>query len=849
MSLLSTYISKSPAAVFLLSVALLLPVCSGAFPFGFEKSAAGDELRLGDVAASFGNSKNAKIHYRKAMEEAKNDLTMWSEALFRLGTLELQNGNVAGARELLKSFREKVPAGSAGTLPGEIMLAENDLAGAEKEFNFLISQNDLLADSARFWLGCLKIRQGKYQEALDIFKQLKESRIPLVSRKSEYGTVLALLKMGRTEQAAEVIASSDRSNDRNFYYLQMLCAVKEGDLEKFRKNWKINDDDIRQDSFILELLLSAAELAEKKQDSRFAARLYEQAYSFASSQEKQREVISRLFTVCANYDAALAAETALRYAELFPDASDRALMLMQSGRLLTGDKMYVQAVEIFTKVASDRENLLVERRAAAFEGAAAAEKGGLYKEADALCNMQIELSPDSVNRRKASLRYAEYLLRRKQYEKSDEILYGLAASPHWTKEREVAMYLLLQSKSHRNQLKAQYSKFADHLAGSSNRSYAESGAFFSAEISRISNTSGDRSRRKYLDFIKKYPASKFVPQAKFHAARLAGRGGNYPAAAAEFVSFADTFPEHGNAGAARFIALDYFCRAGMTQDALRQLETLGKEKNFTTAFVAGLLTLSEHLSAKQQAVEALVLIDKMTSGDDKSAIKQRPDVLFARARVLIKLDRFRDAVSELDKLLAAHPESAEAAEASFIAGNIRCDKFLDFEKAEKDFARALELNPEGIFGDSVSGRLADCRYSLYQQSNDSKLLDSAEELYRAIAEKGKLPDMRLQGCYKAGLCRMSAGDYEKAFEDFENVLYMASAIRSEGVVPEQSWCEKAVYSAIQLALSRALPGESGKAQQLLSVYWQLGFDSDNENLKELQKQVRERQKLLRKRSR
>ena len=174
MSLLSTYISKSPAAVFLLSAALLLPVCSGAFPFGFEKSAAGDELRLGDVAASFGNSKNAKIHYRKAMEEAKNDLTMWSEALFRLGTLELQNGNVAGARELLKSFREKVPAGSAGTLPGEIMLAENDLAGAEKEFNFLISQNDLRADSARFWLGCLKIRQGKYQEALDIFKQLKQ---------------------------------------------------------------------------------------------------------------------------------------------------------------------------------------------------------------------------------------------------------------------------------------------------------------------------------------------------------------------------------------------------------------------------------------------------------------------------------------------------------------------------------------------------------------------------------------------------------------------------------------------------------------------------------------------------
>ncbi|MBO5991933.1 MAG: tetratricopeptide repeat protein, partial [Lentisphaeria bacterium] len=506
----------------------------------------------------------------------------------------------------------------------------------------------------------------------------------------------------------------------------MLLLVKEGKLEEFKKSWKINADDIRQDSFILELLLSAAELAEKKQDDRFAAQLYEQAYAFASNQDKQREVISRLFAVCANYDVQLAAETAERYAELFPAASDRALMLMQSGRLLASKKMYERAVEVFTKVASDRENLLVERRAAAFEGAAAAEKGGLFKQADTLCNMQIELSPDAVNRRKARLRYAEFLLRRKQYEKSDEILYGLAASPHWTKEREVAMYLLLQSKSHRNQLKAEYSKFADYLAGSSNKSYAESGAFFSAEISRISDVPDDQSRRKYLDFVKRYPASKFVPQAKFHAARLAGRGGTYPAAAAEFVSFADTFPEHSNAGAARFIALDYFCRAGMTKDALRQLEALSSEKSFNTAFVAGLLTLSEHLSSGNQAAEALALIDKMTSNADKAEIKQRPYVLFARARVLIKLERFRDAVAELDKLLAAHPDSAEAAEASFIAGNIRCDKFLDFEQAEKNFARALELNPGGIFGDSASGRLADCRYALYQQSNDVKLLDSAD---------------------------------------------------------------------------------------------------------------------------
>ncbi len=847
MKSLLTYIRNSAAA--LLLAVLFLPVCSGAFPFSWEDPAGVDELRLGDVAASFGNYKNARKHYLKAMDESKSDITLWSECLFRLGTLELQNGNTAGAKKLLQTFREKVPAGSAGTLPGEIMLAEDDFAGAEKEFRFLIDRKDIHAESAEFWMGYLKIKQKKYQEALDIFNRLKASRVPLISRKSEYGSVLALLRMGKVAEAAKLIDSSDRTSDRNFYYLRMLCAVKEGKLDYFKANWKINDDDIRQDGFIFELILSAADLAVKQNDYQFAAQLFEQAFAFASNDESKREVVKRLFTVCANFDVRKAAEAAQRYAELFPEASDRAVLLTQSGRLLTEKNMYSEAVAVFSKVASDRENLLVERRAAAFEGAAAAEKGKLFDSAETLYNMQIELSPDAVSRRKSKLSFAEFLLRRNQFEKSDTLLLELAADTDSSRERETAVYLLLQSKSLRNQLTAEYSVFADFLAGSSRKTYAESGAFFSAEISRISGASGEESRRKYLEFIKKYPASKFVPQAKFYAARLAGSDGNYPAAAAEFVSFADTFPEHGNAGAARFIALDYFCRAGMTSDALKQLDKLAAEKNFTTAFVAGLLTLAEHLSSSGRAVEAVTLIDRMTADGERAKIRQRSDVLFARARILVKLQRYRDAAAELDKLLNAHPESAEAAEASFIAGNIRCDRFSEYELAEKNFARARELKPDGIFGDAVAGRLADCRYTLYHQSNKSELLKSAEELYRFVADDGKLPDMRIQACYKAGLCRMSSGDYEKAFEDFENVLYMASALRREGYVPEQSWCEKALYSAVQLALSRALPGESAKAQQLLSVYWQLGFDKNGENLKKLQYQIRERQKLLKKRSR
>ena len=484
-----TYIRNSAAA--LLLAVLFLPAVSGAFPFTLDAPAGVDELRLGDVAASFGNYTNARKHYLKALDGAENDLTRWSEIIFRLGTLELQNGNIAEAKKLLQTFRSKVPAGSAGTLPGEIMLAEENFAGAEKEFRFLIDRKDVLADAAEFWMGYLKIKQKKYQEALDIFSRLKESGVPLISRRAEYGSVLALLKMGRTSEAAELIDSSDRTGDRNFYYLRMLCAVKEGDLERFKTNWKINEDDIRQDGFIFELILTAADLAEKNKDYKFSAQLFEQAFAFAFSSETRQEVVRRLFTACANFDVRSATEAAQRYAELFPEASDRAVLLTQSARLLAEKDMYSEAVNVFTGVASDRENLLVERRAAAFEGASAAEKGKLFDSADKLYNMQVELSPDAVSRRKSKLKYAEFLVRRKQLEKSDALLFELASDSDGGRERESAVYLLLQSKSLRGQLTAEHSKFADFLAGSSRKKYAESGAFFSAEISRISGESSE----------------------------------------------------------------------------------------------------------------------------------------------------------------------------------------------------------------------------------------------------------------------------------------------------------------------------------------------------------------------
>ena len=828
----------------LVCIALVLPAVSGAFPFGRSEAPGKTALRQGDAAASVGDRKNAEKFYTRALEQSKDDISLWSTAVFRLGTLALERNDIARAKALLQEFRMRLPAGSAGTLPGEIMAAENDFAGAEKFFNSLIERKDIHADKAQFCLGSLRLKQGRYDEALKIFSKLKNSRTELLARRAEYAQILALIKMDRVNEAVKLLEIPlKESSDINFKQLRLLCAVKAGDLDFFRKNHVAVANELYSDDFMSGVTELAAELASSKGDHQYAAKLYEDAFCFASGNDRKREIAAKLFSCCALFDAEKAAQVAERYARLFPNASDRALLQMQSGRLLASKGMYAKAVKFYSAVVHDRENLLVERRAAAREGAGAAEQGGLLKEADYFHNWLIKQAPDMIGKEESLLHYAGFLMRQNGSRSAVEILVRLTRSGS-SAIREQAAYRLLQTKSKENLLSADDLQLAAMLEKSADSKIAEFGMFTSAEIFRISGRDETAVRKHYLDFAARYPASKFVPQARFHAARLAGKKGKYREAALEFVSFAEKFPEHKNSGAARYIAMDYFCRAEDAASAAEQLQKLKTQRKFPIAFASGILYLGEYMLNKNKCSDALKLISDMTSDKDTSHIADRSDILYLKARLHSKLKEYDSAMKELDKLIADHPDAPEAAEANFLAGNLRCDVYNTYAQAEKNFSAACKLVPSGVTGNAYAGRLADCRYTMYLKNKDEKLLIAAEEIYRKLADEAVLPAMRLHAWYKAGQCRETAGDRERALEDCEQLLYLALSLKEQGVMPEQRWCELAAYNAIQLALASDDFEGNVKAQQILAIYRRLGFADSEHDFDVLKHNIRERQKFL-----
>ena len=845
MSCFQSYSNKRFTVIAVLSVVFMAPAVLGAFPFGRSEKSGLNELKQGDAAVSLGDTALAEKYYSKAKALSKDNRSLWSECVSRLGTLFLLKNDIISAKKLLAEFRERMPADSAGTLPGEIMVAENNFAGAEKFFRQLIENNDVWVDKAKFCLADILMKQQKYQQAYDMFASLRTSRTALISLRSEYAMALALMQMNRFTEARTMLDKLlDSRNDLNFKKLRLLCAVKEGDLEYFRKNYILKEEDIHADSFMCYLLELAAEAAIRKSDHAWAAALYEDAFKFAPARDKKRDIIGKLFSCCAAYDIDGAAKVAERYSVLFPEASDRVLLLMQAGRLLASGGKPQEAVKFYAKVSGDKENLLVERYAAASEGASAAEQGNLYQDADRFYQLLLTLAQSSGRRDDVQLSYAGFLLRRQEYAKADEVLKSIIKSDVLTPAGEQAAHLYLQSKSLQNKLSKDELPLAQQLCKSKNRKHFEFASFTEAEIFRIAGEENSLVRRKYLDFITTFPESKFVPNARFQAARLAGRDGNYIASAEEFIAFAGQFPDHNNAGAAQFIAIDNFCRANLIDKAESVLAKLGNNDRYPEAYISGILKFGSHLFNSGDCKKALEVVQKYTSLENWKNLGGRADILYLEARILAKLKEYDKAVKKLDELISVHPDSPEFCEANFLAGNIRCDVFNDFAGAEKNFEQAMNRSAAGVFRHVASGRLADCRYAMYLQSNEAKLLESADELYRDIAENAVHPDMQLQAAYKAGLCREVSGDREKAVEDYEQVLYSALVLKNSGITPVQSWCDRAAYSAIELALTDDEAEDTTKAQQLLSIYRKLGFANSTRDFQMLRRKIVERQKFL-----
>lgn len=814
------------AAVFGIGIAF-------SFPNGHcaETPAGSEDLQLGDRAFARGDYHAAERFYRKALVLLASPL--WEKGAEQLCRTYLELGSVSSAEDVLTELKKRRPDRPTDILSGMVLAADGNFADAIRAFERAAGRNGPDKPEAVYQLAGAYLASGNCPEAFRHFAELEKLSSPEYARKGHYGKIYTLIRQGRTDDAATLLKDFPPGDDAD--NLEMLRRIRAQDVSGFGSLWmrkRKSPADPRPDRLLYEICSGGSALALKKGDRKLAETCLKDAFDFAPDDARRKDVMYRLFNLQSRNDPEAAVETVRRYCKAFPDSTAKALLLIQGGRLLAASGKYEEAVALYGEVIKDRENLLDERRAAAADAAVAAEKGGLADEAEKMFGYLITHSVSPEQKQRSELLFAEFYLRGKKFADAEKLLEQVILQGGKPAEdaRTALLSLLMESK--------QYGKaknVAQQLLGASDPDLANFGRYQLALLSEKERAL-PRARTLYLEYIKRAPRGAFSAAAHFSAARIAEELGRPETAAQEYFDFAKKFPADANAAAALFLALRADCLGGKGVTAEKCLALLAEKFPAAQEYKAAKLQLADHLFRTGASDRALALLERRGASPDP---EMDPAFSLMAARIQLASGKAARALQTAQAALTAYPGAGQAAELCFLCGNILAD-MGETSQALGFFRRAEKIRPAGLFGEIVSGRIADCSRTLFSDNDlDKKLIEDALGRYRKLAADAKLPGLRLQSLCKAAICCELMKKDASAIDLYEKTLYFASLLKSDNVSPDPVWCARAAYAGARLSLKRPRPERLVRALRLLKLYEDLALPGTGEDFAALRRELRD----------
>lgn len=808
---------------------------------------AATELRMGDDAFAAGDYRNAVNFYSSALTLSEANPELWSAAAVKLADARLRTGDVAGAKTLLAEFRRRFPASSAGLLPGEIMIAEHDYTGAEKFFNTLAanSSDPELLCAAKFARAFSKLRQNRDLEAAFDFEEIETQNADLRrwAEQAHLARIYALIRAGKPEEAEKLLAAGKyRSAEPEGYArLGLLSALKQGNFEQFRDHWPQQQEKYgdRPDPLMYELAVEGAALAEKKGDLKFAETLLDAGFRLAGGDLERRNALRALINLQAKISPAAAADTILRGIEFFPEAGDRALLILRGARLLAESGEWKRAVELLVRITGDNRVPVMQRLEAAREASIAARHAGDRETAEKMLQYLTSQAETAYQREEGNYLLGEFYFQEKRIAQAIRHLREAIGKGNG-KYADPARFLLLQCLLEQQAYK-EAMPIAETLRSSTRPELAAAADYFRAQLLEKSGRRAE-ARSEYLKFLVAHPKSEYAPAALYSAAELAMELKQFKAAAAEFFRFAAENPKLPAAPPALFLAMQsaYFGR--LSADTTRAVELLDRNYLDSPCTIEARLQLADYLRGDGDFERALALLDETEKRTGGKTPEIQAEVLFNRARIHLARGSAAEAGKLLANLLSRYAASGGGADAALLAGNIDSDAG-NYASALQHYRRARELRPTGLFAEICDGRIADCRYSLYSESLDRNDLNAATATYRKLAQESGDPRLVLQSLYKLGKCLELGDESDAAIQTYERLLYLAADQKRHGIAPDPVWCGKAAYAAALAHLKAGTPAGARRALRVIDQFEALEFPPTGEDFGRLRERIREKYNL------
>lgn len=807
---------KAGAAVFLYCI------------FSILNADDADRLRaLGDAALKVNDCKRAiKFFIRyKTEAEAANDKVKLQDAYVHLITAYVSAADIPNAKLELEEFSKTFPQSDRNLkafYKARILMFEGKYKEAEDLLNLTlkgkIKKGDLYFELISA-LGLAIRRQNRWLDAAKVYDFLEEQAKGNAWEFTAFQQKLYCLIMGEDLLKSKKLFEESNKFSHHADYSQLkllllLQMIKEKRFSELRKTYVevLKDINPGPDPLVYKISQIAIKHFLKNEHPQDAIIFLRDAFKFAPDDSARKDSLLLLINTYAKIkESKLAIKAALKYIELYYSDPKTLEVQLQCARLMAQEKQYSEALAMYTTMLKESRLTTNMRITVAREAAIIYELNGSPNKAIRMLSIIYEIANTDAQRMEGKYLEGQLYYKNKEFTEAaaafEEVM--VQESP-W---KQLGTYWALQSQLQlKNYRKALY--IAEELRkNEKNKELSSCGQYYSAYCQeQLGKT--DEAFKNYQIYYKLFPKDKYAPMAIFAAGKILFAQNKFAEVIDLFKDFTAKYPKNEFASNVLYKVIFAYYQLHKWDEMEKAILLMVKNYPDSTYCVAAEFWFVDCLRNRGKYDEAEKWIQRM--------FKKYPDnpevsaqLLYDCALICSKSRKSEKALKYLEELFKKYPNDNLNAKGLFLAGDI-ASREGNYSLAEIYYRRAARLRPKSDFETACLGRIADCNYSLYNNTFDEKLLKKAAEGYKKLLENKDLnKSVRNQSKYKLGRCYELLNEEDDALDMYNELIYGYQVDQKSGIKQKPIWVVKAANAAIRIYLDI---NTSESAQEAIRVY-------------------------------
>ena len=780
---------------------------------------------LGDAAVGAHDYKNAIKFYKQYKAASAGDRNGLRDAYIRLLAAYISASQIPEAKQEFAAFSRAFPLSNTdlkALYQSSILILERKYPEAEKLLRSALKDKVGKSDlhfQLLSTLGLTLRRQQKWQEAAGVYAVLEQQAKGTSWEFTAFQQKLFCLIMGEDLIKSKTLFAESKkfSRDPNYYQVQLLFLlqmIKEKRFTELCNTYDkiIKDIEASPNPLVYKIAQIAIQHFLKNDNPKNAIIFLRDAFKFApNDQERKDSLLLLINTYVKIRQNDLAIKAALKYIELYYDDPKTPEVQIQCARLMASEKMYSEALALYTTLLKEPRVTRPQRIMVAREAATVYEINGAPNKAVRMLSIIYNVATNTAERMEGKYLQGQLYYKNKEFTEAaaafEEVM--VQDSP-W---RSRAAYWALQSLLHLKEYGKALYITKELLKNKDNKQFASAGQYYSAYCEEQLGKP-DAALNDYQTFVKLYPEDEHAPTALFTIGKILFSQKKFAEVVKTLKDFPAKYPKNEFAPNALY-KMVFACYQLQKWDEMEKaVRLLAKDYPKSDYCIAAEFWLVDCFRNRGEYKQAEAWIQEM-----RERYAADPEVsaqlLYDSALICFRSRKSQQALQYLEELFKQYPKDNVNADALFLAGNV-ASREGNYALAEIYYDRAAKLRPKSDFEIACIGRMADCNYSLYNNTFDLKLLKKAAQSYKKLLElQNMTPSIRNQTKYKLGRCYELLNEENDALDMYNELLYGYQVDKENGLDRKPVWVVKAANAAILMYLKMNTPEA---AQEAVRVY-------------------------------